>query len=567
MLKKLSVRNFAVISLVEFEPKAGLNVFTGETGAGKSVAISALSFALGARGSASLIKDGADKLEVRAEFDASGLPHALLQKYAAGEKTLVFTRTLDRKGKSKAFINGRAVPAAALAELGKELVDFHGQHEHQSLLRADVQLRLLDTFAGLTQDADKTARAYHTWKDAQARLEAAQMSEQEKERLLDLYAFQLKEIETVNPKEGEDLELEQKLPQMKHAGRLVELAGEAYEDLYGREDSAVTLLGRAARLARDMAELDENASAVADALANAETLLSDAAADLNAYQSGLNADPQTLDEMLTRHEKLKRLKLKYGPEISDVLNKAAELKAQTDNLVLNKAAELKAQTDNLQNSQLHEEELRRAEQKARAELDALCEELHAKRSAAAQKLAKRLEKEITPLGFEGLRFEIAVEMDAENPGPAGADTVEFLFSPNPGQAPRPLALAASGGELSRVMLGLKTVLAGEVPVMVFDEVDSGVGGRTAALVGQKLHAVAQGRQVLCVTHLASVAACADAFFHIEKQTDGKTTDVTLSPLDGEAVTAEIARMLGAASEQDQTALRHAREMLQRAHAK
>lgn len=552
MLKKLSVHNFAVISLVEFEPKAGLNVFTGETGAGKSVAISALSFALGARGSASLIKDGADKLEVRAEFDASGLPHALLQKYAAGEKTLVFTRTLDRKGKSKAFINGRAVPAAALAELGKELVDFHGQHEHQSLLRADVQLRLLDTFAGLTRDADKTARAYRAWKDAQARLEAAQMSEQEKERLLDLYAFQLKEIETVNPKEGEDLELEQKLPQMKHAGRLVELAGEAYDDLYGREDSAVTLLGRAARLARDMAELDENASAVADALANAETLLSDAAADLNAYQSGLNADPQTLDEMLTRHEKLKRLKLKYGPEISDVLNKAAELKTQTDNL---------------QNSQLHEEELRRAEQKARAELDALCEELHAKRSAAAQKLAKRLEKEITPLGFEGLRFEIAVEMDAENPGPAGADTVEFLFSPNPGQAPRPLALAASGGELSRVMLGLKTVLAGEVPVMVFDEVDSGVGGRTAALVGQKLHAVAQGRQVLCVTHLASVAACADAFFHIEKQTDGKTTDVTLSPLEGDAVTAEIARMLGAASEQDQTALRHAREMLQRAHAK
>ena len=525
MLKKLFVRNFAVISLVEFEPKAGLNVFTGETGAGKSVAISALSFALGARGSASLIKDGADKLEVRAEFDASGLPHALLQKYAAGEKTLVFTRTLDRKGKSKAFINGRAVPAAALAELGKELVDFHGQHEHQSLLRADVQLRLLDTFAGLTRDADKTARAYRAWKDAQARLEAAQMSEQEKERLLDLYAFQLKEIETVNPKEGEDLELEQKLPQMKHAGRLVELAGEAYDDLYGREDSAVTLLGRAARLARDMAELDENASAVADALANAETLLSDAAADLNAYQSGLNADPQTLDEMLTRHEKLKRLKLKYGPEISDVLNKA------------------------------------------HAELDALCEELHAKRSAAAQKLAKRLEKEITPLGFEGLRFEIAVEMDAENPGPAGADTVEFLFSPNPGQAPRPLALAASGGELSRVMLGLKTVLAGEVPVMVFDEVDSGVGGRTAALVGQKLHAVAQGRQVLCVTHLASVAACADTFFHIEKQTDGKTTDVTLAPLDGEAVTAEIARMLGAASEQDQTALRHAREMLQRAHAK
>lgn len=552
MLKKLSVRNFAVISHVEFEPKAGLNVFTGETGAGKSVVISALGFALGARGTASLIKDGADRLEVRAEFDASGVPHALLQKYAASEKPLVFTRTLDRKGKSKAFINGHAAPAAALAELGRELVDFHGQHEHQSLLRADVQLQLLDQFASLIPLREKTARAHQSWKEAQARLEAAQMSEQEKERLLDLYAFQLKEIETVNPKEGEDVELEQKLPQMKHAGRLMELAGEAYQNLYEQENSAVALLGRAARLSREMAELDKNASAVADALANAETLVSDAASSLSVYQSGLNADPQMLDDMLSRHEKLKRLKLKYGPEISDVLAKAEELKRQADNL---------------QNSRLHEEELRQAEQKARTALDGLCEELHAKRTAAAQKLAKRLEKEITPLGFAGLRFEIAVEMDAENPCPAGADRAEFLFSPNPGQTPRPLALTASGGELSRVMLGLKTVLAGEVPVMVFDEVDSGIGGRTAALVGQKLRSVARGRQVLCVTHLASVAACADAFFRIEKTTDGKTTDVTLQTLSGPAVTAEIARMLGSSSDDDQTALRHAREMLQRARDK
>ena len=549
MLKKLSVRNFAVISSMEFEPKAGLNVFTGETGAGKSVAISALSFVLGARGASSFIKDGADKLEVRAEFDMQGFDAALVHKYGLTEKTLVLTRSLDRKSKSKAFINGRAAPAATLAELGRELVDFHGQHEHQSLLRADVQLRLLDTFAGLSQKREQTARAYQAWKETQARLEAAQMSEQEKERLLDLYAFQLKEIENVHPTEGEDLELEQKLPQMKHAGRLLELAGEAYQNLYGQENCAVSLAGRAARLARDMAQLDDNASQIANALENAQTLLSDAAAELSGYQDHLNADPQKLDDMLSRHEKLKRLKLKYGPEISDVLAKAEELKRQIDHL---------------QNSQQREEELREAEQKARQELDALCEDLHAKRTESAHKLAKRLEKEITPLGFAGLCFEISVEMDAANPTVTGADHVEFLFSPNPGQMPRPLAVAASGGELSRVMLGLKTVLAGEVPVMVFDEVDSGVGGRTAALVGRKLREAAAGRQVLCVTHLASVAACADAFFHIEKKTDGKTTDVALKELSGQAVTAEIARMLGASSDNDQTALRHAREMLQRA---
>lgn len=545
MLKKLSVRNFAVISRVEFEPGPGLNVFTGETGAGKSVAIAALSFVLGARGSVSLIKDGADKLEVRAEFEAD-LPKPLAQKYALSKKTFTLERTLDRNGKSKAFVNGKPVPAAALAELGRGLVDFHGQHEHQSLLHTDVQLRLLDAYAGLNALREKTRQAWQNWREALDKLDAANMSEQEKQRRLDLYAFQLKEIESVNPKEGEDLELEQKLPQLKHAGKLLELAAETYRDLYEDENSAVELLGRAARQTREMADLDANAASVADALAHAQTLLSDACSDLSAYRDTLNADPQALDDMLARHEKLKRLKLKYGPELSDVLQTAADMKTNMERL---------------QNSRLVEEELAREVQKTRTALDALCEQLHAKRTAAAQKLAQRLQEEIAPLGFNGLAFEIAVEMDAENPGPDGADSAEFLFSPNPGQAPRPLRAVASGGELSRVMLGLKTVLAGNVPVMVFDEVDTGVGGRTAALVGRKLRAAAQGRQVLCVTHLASVAACADAHFRIEKTTDGKRTDVTLCRLNAEQTVREIARMLGALTDQDRTALEHAREML------
>lgn len=545
MLTKLSVRNFAVIGGVEFAPTAGLNVFTGETGAGKSVAISALSFVLGARGSVSLIKDGADKLQVQAEFEKT-LPKELLQKYALDGKTLILTRSLDRNGKSKAAVNGRPVAAAVLSEIGRELVDFHGQHEHQSLLRPEVQLQLLDTFAKLIPLREKTHTAYKNWREAQARLDAAQLSEQEKQRQLDLYSFQLQEIEKAAPQPGEDLELEQKLPQLKHAGRLLELASSAYTDLYEAERSAVALLGRAARQAREMAELDEQAAPLADSLAQAETLVSDAASDLSAYQDGLHADPQTLDEMLSRHEKLKRLKLKYGPELTDVLKTAADMKAQIDRL---------------QNAELLQEELEKEVQKTRRELDALCEQLHTKRHAAAQKLAATLQKEISPLGFNGLQFEIAVEMDGENPGPTGADEVEFLFSPNPGQAPRPLRAVASGGELSRVMLGLKTVLAGNIPVMVFDEVDAGIGGRTAVLVGHKLRAVAQGRQVLCVTHLATVAACADAHFHIEKSTDGKHTDVSLRALSDEQIPHEIARMLGALSDNDAAALAHARQML------
>lgn len=549
MLRKLSVRNFAVISKVEVQPKPGLNVFTGETGAGKSVAIAALSFVLGARGSVSLIKDGADALEVCADFDAK-LPASLLQKYAITSKQISLRRVLDRDGKSKSYINSKPVSVAALAEIGRELVDFHGQHEHQSLLHTDIQLQLLDQYGALQPLQEQVRTAWQNWREAWAQLDAANLSEQEKQRQLDLYSFQLQEIEKVAPVLGEDIELEQKLPQLKHAGKLAELSACAYQDLYGDENSAVTLLGRAVRQVREMAALDEQAEPLAEALAQAETLAADAASDLGTYRENLNADPQTLDDMLSRHEKLKRLKLKYGPELTDVLKTAQEMKAQIDRL---------------QHAELLQEELEKNVSKTRKILDDLCEKLHAKRSAAAQKLAAQLQKEITPLGFNGLIFEIAVEMDSENPGPTGADRVEFLFSPNPGQAPRPLRAVASGGELSRVMLGLKTVLAGQVPTMVFDEVDAGIGGRTATLVGQKLHAVADGRQVLCVTHLASVAACADAHFHIEKTSNGKTTDVRLTALSNKEIILEIARMLGAASDTDQTALAHARQMYQSAH--
>ncbi|MBR3603461.1 MAG: DNA repair protein RecN [Elusimicrobiaceae bacterium] len=547
MLKRLSVKNFAVISAIEFSPKSGLNVFTGETGAGKSVAIAALGFALGARASASFIKDGADKVEVQAEFDAHTVPASLLEKYALDGKTILFTRSLDRKGKGRAFLNKRPVPVAALAEIGKTLVDFHGQHEHQSLLQTEVQLQMLDGFAQLLPLRQQTQHAWKNWTDAQAKLAAAQMSEQEKQRQLDLCLFQLKEIENINPKSGEDVELDQKLPQLKHAGKLLEAAAEAYRALYEDEISATSLLGRAIRHVQDMTEKDESLEPVLESLTQAETFISDACQEISAYRDGLDADPQTLDSLLTRHEKIKRLKLKYGPELSDVLHTAQQMKEQIDRL---------------QNSQLVEKELQQEVEKTRQTLDNLCEQLHDKRYEAAQKLAALLKKEITPLGFDGLEFEIAVEMDSENPTQTGADRVEFLFSPNPGQALRPLHQTASGGELSRVMLGLKTVLAGEVPTMIFDEVDTGIGGRTATLVGHKLRSVAQGRQVLCVTHLATVAACADAHFHIEKATDGKKTEVSLRALTEKEIVPEIARMLGALSEADETAISHARQMLQ-----
>lgn len=548
MLRQLTVHNFAIISDLTFTPQPGLNVFTGETGAGKSVAIAALGFVLGARGSVSLIKDGSNVLDVQAVFDNT-LPPNEQQKYNLTASTFTVRRSLDRNGKGKAFLNGKPVSVATLAEIGKNLVDFHGQHEHQSLLHTDVQLQLLDSYAGLLPLRQKMLAAYRAWQEAQAQLQAASLSEQEKQRQLDLCSFQLQEIEKVNPQLGEDLELEQKLPQLKHAGKLVEYAAQAYRDLYEDENAAVTLLGRAAKQVREMAELDDQAAPLADALSQAETLAADAAADLSTYQKNLQADPQTLDQMLSRHEKIKRLKLKYGPELADVLRTADEMKAQIDRL---------------QNAQIIQEELTANVQKTRQAVNKLCEELHSKRLTAAQKLAATLKKEITPLGFADLTVEIAVEMDPENPTPTGADQVEFLFSANAGQAPRPLRAVASGGELSRMMLGLKTVLAGDIATMIFDEVDTGVGGNTATLVGRKLRQVAQNRQVLCVTHLASVAACADAHFLIEKNTKNHQTVVSLTELKEQQIVQEIARMLGNFSTENKTALAHAEQMLAQA---
>ena len=469
MLVRLRVQNFAIISDLTLDFAPGLNVFSGETGAGKSIVIEALGFVLGARGDVGAIKDGADKMTVSAVFSSADLPASLRQEHQIAADVFTLKRELDRKGKSKAFIEGRPATVSALAQLGKALVDFHGQHDHQSLLHASVHLMLLDQFAGHGALVQKTQDAYRRMQDIAAKLDAARMSAQERERLLDMSQYQLKEIEDVNPTAEEDLQLEQTLPKMKHAGRLMELAQNAYEELYAAEDSATSRAGKALREVQNMAELDEHLNTLAEELNSALLTLEDAASTLNAYKDDINLDPQSLDRMLARHEKIKRLKAKYGPEMTDVLETARTLREKIDLL---------------QHGEEHEQELLKELEQARQQLLALAGELHDKRMSAAQRLAARISEEIRPLGFNAVQFSVAVEMDEENLGPAGADKVEFLFSPNPGQALRPLKNIASGGEISRVMLGLKTVLAPTVPVMVFDEVDAGIGGETGHLVGQ-----------------------------------------------------------------------------------
>ena len=545
MLSNLRVQHFAIIDDLTLNFAPGLNVFSGETGAGKSIVIEALGFVLGARGDVSLIKDGADKISVEAQFVSSSLPAELRKQYGLSADQFTLRRELDRKGKNKAYVEGRAVTVSALAQIGQALVDFHGQHDHQSLLHSSGHLTLLDQFAGHEKLVSQVAAAWQTVHHLQAKLDAVRLSAQEKERLLDMSEYQLGEIEKISPKPGEDAELDQALPKLKHAGKLLELAAEAYEELYAADSSATASGSKAARALCAMAELDENLAPLAENVQSALVTLEDAASTLSSYKDDLDVDENALDKMLERHEKIKRLKLKYGPEIADILKTADDLRTQIDNL---------------KHADEREQDLQNELSKAQKELLKLAQNLHDKRLKAAEKLSAQITAQIKPLGFNQVKFGVAVDMDEENITSTGADKVEFLFSPNPGQVLRPLKNIASGGEISRVMLGLKTVLASTVPVMVFDEVDAGIGGETGWLVGEKLRACAQGRQVLCVTHLAQVAAQADQNFYVDKTTDKNTTRVSITALAGDQLTAEIARMLGGGDKKS-AAYSHAKELL------
>jgi DNA repair protein RecN (Recombination protein N) len=410
-------------------------------------------------------------------------------------------------------------------------------------------LELLDKFAKHDILRKQVSELYLKRQEIQAKLEAVLLSAQEKERLLDMYRYQLEEIERVNPTADEDARLEQELPKLKHAGKLAEMAVKAYEELYEAEDAAVTRISRAAKEIAAMSQLDENLSSLSDDISNTLVTLEDISGTLGTYKEDLSVNPDALDKILERHEKIKRLKAKYGPEISDVLENARKLKEQIKNL---------------EHSEEHEQDLRNELSHVQKELLTVAQKLHQKRMTAADKLAACITEQIRPLGFHQIRFSVDVEMDEENITATGADKVEFLFSPNPGQALRPLKNIASGGEISRVMLGLKTVLASAIPVMVFDEVDAGIGGETGWLVGEKLRQAAQGRQVLCVTHLAQVAAQAAHNFRVQKTASPKETLVTVNHLTGEELPAEIARMLGGNSDEKSAAFRHAQELLQKA---
>lgn len=548
MLRRLQIKNFAIIEEQSLELSGGLNVLTGETGAGKSILIEALGFLLGARGSASWLRSGATKLEVTGWFDKEDFPAELRAQLKVTESPVMVRRELDVSGRTRAIINAQTAPLSALSALGRALVDFHGQHEHQTLLKPQIQLELLDRFGALDEEAAAAAAAYDLWHGLNEEARAAEMSEEERRRRVEFARFQHQELQAAGLQLGEEADIENVLPLLKNAERLNSLAATAYEALYEQEDSALSDLMKAARALSELARIDPGMQPAADKLEELRVAAEEIAHSLRDYRDRAHGDPAKLDSLLTRLESLSRLKKKHGVAAAD------ELVAVRERLEL--------ELSRLENAEQRRGELDKELAEAQKKLDAACDRLHEERMKAAKRLESALLKELKSLGMPSAQFSVSVEMEEGRYARTGADECEFMLAPNPGEPLKPVAEIASGGELSRVMLALKTVLAkaDRVPILVFDEVDAGIGGAVARAVGEKLAALGRTHQVLCVTHLAQVACYGASHFCVVKEVSGGRTRVAVERVDGSRRLEAIALMLGG-REATAASRKHAKELL------
>ena len=544
MLKKLLIKNFAVIETLELTPSPGLNVFTGETGAGKSIIISALGFLLGERSGSDVLRPGAALAEVEGEFTCENMPAALAARWNLSDGAVSIRRQADPKGRTRASVNGAAATLAQLSELGGYLVDFHGQNEHQSLLKPEVQRSLLDGYGKLEKEVKAVEAAWGETRQLEDSLSAVSMSEDERSRLLDLYRFQVGEIDAAALKPGEEEELEALWPRLKNSERLFTLSGEAHalvDDAAGAAEKALEKL-------KNLAAIDPTAEHLPARLASAAIELRDLSGELRSYGKGVHSNPGEVDRCLSRLEKFKTLKKKYGADLPAVLAKAEELRAKVNSL---------------EDLTLDRSELDKKLAGARAKLEKLAFALHGKREAAAKKLSAEILKEAEGLGFKEVRFAVDAAYDEAGLTSSGGDSVEYLFTANPGYPLRPLRFTASGGEMARVMLALKTALsrADRIGAQVFDEVDAGVGAVTGRLVGEKLARLAAQKQIFCITHLAQVAAFGTEHFFVEKAVKNGVSAAAVTRLDPAAREREIARMLGGKKQSSELGLKHARELL------
>jgi len=550
MLIELRVRDYAVIDDLSLDLKPGLNVLSGETGAGKSIIVGALSLLLGERASSQAVRKGADKAVVEAAFDVSESPELegrLAELGLSGDEgILLLRREVAAEGRNRAWVNGSPATASTVGELGARLIDIHGQHEHQSLLQPQAQRGILDVFGGATELADKVRTLHGRLEDRKADLEEQERRIQEIEGQAEFLRFQLTEIEGARIKEDEEARLEEEARRLAHAEELARGAQALYEGLYGGDDSVSDRTVALKDLLHQLARLDPSLSGPAGTLEEAYHLLADAGRKLGSYANDLEFDPGRLEEINVRQDLLFGLKRKYGPELCDVL--------ATGRKVREELAALDGASFDLQEIKKEVEALEKAFLIA-------VDELSAVRGEAAKRLKEETQGILPELGLERGRFEVALA-PTEPPGPLGGERVEFRVSLNPGFDPGPLSRIASGGELSRVMLALKSILArvDQVPSLVFDEIDAGIGGEVALRVADRLKEVALHHQVFVITHLPQLASRAHQQLFVEKGERAGMASTTVRELTGEERVLEVARMLGgdAGSAKSQA---HARELL------
>ena len=535
MLISLHVKNLALIEEAEVDFTGGLNILTGETGAGKSILLGSVNLALGGKASPDMIRRGADAALVELTFDSS---ERIAQKLAEmdlpeEDGTVTIARKISQ-GRSVSRINGETVSARQLKELSELLIDIHGQHEHQSLLQKKKHLQILDAYAG--KDAEElkaeAAKLYKERKDLLAEKEESSLDERERDRELELLSFEQQEIEAAALKDGEDEELEKQYSLMVNGQKIGEALGQTFRLTGGEEEGASTLIGRAVREIGSVAHFDEKLAGMQEALLQTEELLNDFNRECADYMENMEFDGALFAQVEERLNVVNRLKEKYGGSIERV-------KAYGE--------EIAQKTEKLKDYEVYRAALEEKIKKKEAELTKVCGKLTKLRNKNAETLASILQKSLVDLNF--LTVEFFIDRKAKEPSADGADDVEFLLSTNPGETPKSLGAVASGGELSRIMLAIKAVLAEKdaVDTLIFDEIDAGISGRTAWRVSEKLSRLSEAHQVICITHLPQIAAMADSHFVIEKETDGSSTQTEIRKLSEEGTKEELARLLGADS--------------------
>lgn len=560
MLLELSIKDFAIIDSLTISFGPGLNIFTGETGAGKSIIMDAISLILGDRASSDIIRASCEEAQVQALFDISGLKSGALRDLLkesgaeASSDDLIVKRVVQRAGRNRIYINGSLATLVTLTEVGRRLIDIYGQSEHQSLTRPEEHIEVLDSYGGFQNLRTYMAGAYREYLSLKRERDALLQDSRSSAEKRDLLSFQLKEITDAGLKPGEDIELKKDKERLQGSGKIRAVTEEAERAVYSDAGSITERLGTVVRALKEAALLDDRLQKTTETLEASLFELEDAGSFLRDYTDSIEADPEALEAISDRLDLIHKLRKKHGDTIEAILLKKGSLEKELSNL---------------ENSDFRLGELEARVKTAGEKAQTAAVNLSDARKTAAKELEARIEEELSSLGMGGTLFETSIEEERNPDGSLrfserGADRVSFFIATNKGEGLKPLAKVASGGELSRIMLAMKSVIAsGRVPTLIFDEIDTGVSGAMAQVVGLKLKEVSRSNQVLCITHLPQVAAFGDRHFSVAKKSTGGRTMTTVEEVSGDERVAHISAMLGGLKVTE-TTRKHASELLEAA---